>query len=161
MQVILIAAVTADGFIARHKNEIITWSRDLPLFKELTMDWPVIMGSNTFKTMPIDLKGRDIHVVHRENDPEKVLQNLNSEKCFIAGGGKTNARFSAFLTHLYLTIHPFIFGKGIPLFDGQVNELKLVLEGQLDVIPGEGIFQFKYRILKKKSEGIKNSGNFL
>ena len=32
-KVILIAAVTVDGFIARHKNEITTWSKDLHFLK--------------------------------------------------------------------------------------------------------------------------------
>ena len=34
MDVILIAAVTQDGFIARHPKETITWSQDLNLFKK-------------------------------------------------------------------------------------------------------------------------------
>ena len=34
MNVILIAAITADGYIARHSNEIVEWSLDLQLFKE-------------------------------------------------------------------------------------------------------------------------------
>ena len=50
-EIILIAAVTVDGYIARHDLEITAWSKDLPLFKEQTMGFPIIMGSNTFKTM--------------------------------------------------------------------------------------------------------------
>ena len=44
MNVILIAAITADGYIARHSNEIVEWSLDLQLFKEQTMGFPIIMG---------------------------------------------------------------------------------------------------------------------
>ena len=51
MHVILIAAITADGYIARHSNEIVNWSLDLHLFKKQTMGFPVIMGSNTKKTL--------------------------------------------------------------------------------------------------------------
>ncbi len=58
MHVILIAAITADGYIARHSNEIVSWSLDLHLFKKQTMGFPVIMGSNTKKTLNIDLSGR-------------------------------------------------------------------------------------------------------
>ena len=54
MHVILIAAITADGYIARHSNEIVSWSLDLHLFKKQTMGFPVIMGSNTKKTLNID-----------------------------------------------------------------------------------------------------------
>ena len=55
MNVILIAAITADGYIARHSNEIVEWSLDLQLFKEQTMGFPIIMGSNTKKTLKTDL----------------------------------------------------------------------------------------------------------
>jgi len=150
MRVILIAAVTADGLIARHKKEIVTWSRDLQLFKELTMGWPVIMGSNTFETLATDLQGRDLHVVHRNDDPEQILNSLKTKKCFIAGGGKTNARFSRFLTHLYLTVHPLVFGSGIPLFDGNISEFSMVLEERVAVIEDEGIIQYKYRVITNK-----------
>ncbi len=47
MKVILIAAITVDGYIAHSHDEIISWSKDLKLFKEQTMGYPVIMGSNT------------------------------------------------------------------------------------------------------------------
>ena len=103
MDVILIAAVTQDGFIARHKSETVTWSKDLHLFKEQTMGFPVIMGSNTFNCIQKALTGRDIIVVHRNDNPGEILKNLNSEKCFIAGGGKTNAKFFDYLTCLLYT----------------------------------------------------------
>jgi Dihydrofolate reductase len=48
-EVILIAATTIDGFIARHSLEVTSWSEDLQLFKEQTMGHPILMGSNTFK----------------------------------------------------------------------------------------------------------------
>ena len=48
MNVILIAAITADGYIARHSNEIVEWSLDLQLFKEQTMGFPIIMGSDFY-----------------------------------------------------------------------------------------------------------------
>ena len=35
-RVILIAAVTVDGYIARHNLEITNWSQDLKLFKDQT-----------------------------------------------------------------------------------------------------------------------------
>ena len=50
MKVILIAAITMDGYIAHENDEVISWSKDLKLFKKQTMGYPVIMGSNTEKT---------------------------------------------------------------------------------------------------------------
>ena len=81
MEIILIAAVTVDGFIARHSHEIIDWSQDLYLFKEQTLGFPVIMGSNTFNSLQKELEGRKIIVIHRNDDPKKILDNLKTEKC--------------------------------------------------------------------------------
>ena len=92
-EIILIAAVTLDGFIARHSSEITKWTKDLPLFKEQTMGHPVIMGSNTFDTLSNELVGREVVVVHRNDDPREILQKVKSQKCFIAGGGKIYSRF--------------------------------------------------------------------
>ena len=43
MDVILTAAVTANGMIARHSNETVEWSADLPLFREQTVGQTVVM----------------------------------------------------------------------------------------------------------------------
>ena len=43
-RVILIAAVTVDGYIARHNLEITNWSQDLKLFKDQTMGVPCYNG---------------------------------------------------------------------------------------------------------------------
>ena len=67
MDVILIAAVTQDGFIARHENEVTSWSKDLWLFKQQTMGYPVIMGSNTWATLKTELKNREVIIIHRND----------------------------------------------------------------------------------------------
>lgn len=146
MEIILIAAVTVDGFIARHSHEIVDWSQDLSLFKEQTLGLPVIMGSNTFNSLQKELEGRDITVIHRNDNPKKILDNLNTDKCFIAGGGRTNTRFAQYLTHLYLTPHPFVFGKGVPLFYNMEKGLQLKLENKIDV--NETITQLQYKVLR-------------
>jgi len=142
--IILIAAVTIDGFIARHKKEKIQWSRDLSLFKEQTMGHPIIMGPNTYETLEMELEGRDTIVVYREEDPEKTLSKINNSRCFIIGGGSTNSRFSSFFTHLYITPHPHVFGKGVPLFARGTTELKLSFQKLIPVSPENGIYQFQY-----------------
>ena len=147
MKVILIAAVTHDGFIARHSKEIITWSKDLHLFKKQTLNHPVIMGSNTYNCMETELKNREVIVFHRKNKPYEILKKLNNNKCFIAGGGITNKEFFPYLTNLYITPHPLIFGKGIKLFKDKIKEPKLLLENVLVVNKDENIFQYQYKIL--------------
>lgn len=148
MKVILIAAVTLDGFIARRSDEIITWSKDLKLFKEQTMGYPVIMGSNTEKTLAVELRGREKIIVHRNDNAKKILDELYAEKCFVIGGGRTYTKFAPFLTHLYITPHPLIFGMGIPLFPKLGRELSLRFEKMIPVNETEGIYQFQYRVLK-------------
>jgi dihydrofolate reductase len=146
MDIILIAAVTADGFIARHSHETIDWSQDLHLFKKQTMGHSVIMGSNTYECMQNELIGRNIIVVNRKNNPKAILGRLNSKKCFIAGGGRTNTLFAPYLTHLYLTPHPYVFGKGVPLFYEMEEELQLKLVYKHRV--NNKMNQLQYKVLR-------------
>ena len=147
-EVILIAAVTVDGFIARHSNEITSWTKDLSLFKKQTMGHPVIMGSNTYKTLSNELSGRDVIVINRNHNPKNVIRNIKQERCFIAGGGKTYSKFYSFLTHLYITPHPYVFGKGISLFSDTIEESNLIFEKIITVSEKNGIFQYQYKINK-------------
>ena len=147
-EIILIAAVTVDGFIARHSNEITKWTKDLPLFKKQTMGHPVIMGSNTYKTLINELEGREVFVIHREDDAKNILENISAKKCFIAGGGKTYSKFYSFLTDLYITPHPYIFGSGISLFSDEINESQLIFKKLVEVSKKTGIFQYQYKIQK-------------
>lgn len=147
-EVILIAAVTIDGFIARHSNEITSWTKDLSLFKKQTMGHPVIMGSNTYKTLSNELSGRDVIVINRNHSPKNIIRNIKQERCFIAGGGKTYSKFYSFLTHLYITPHPYIFGKGVSLFSDTIDESNLIFEKIITVSEKNGIFQYQYKINK-------------
>ena len=113
MEVIGIAAVTANGYIARHKNERISWSRDLLLFQKQTGNYPVIMGSTTYKTIPKGLPGRQMVLLKKSDSPETILRKIKHNRCFVIGGGKTFSKFAPYLTHLYLTMHPIIFKRGI------------------------------------------------
>ena len=146
-RVILTAAVTIDGYIARHNLEKVEWSKDLSLFKKQTMGSPVIMGSNTLKTISSELDGRDIILVGRNDEPEAILKKISSDKCFIIGGGKTYHRYIDHLTHVYVTPHPYVFGKGVPLFDGEINtEISLDFQNLIEVDRSQGIFQYQYKV---------------
>ena len=147
-EVILIAAVTIDGFIARHSNEITSWTKDLSLFKKQTMGHPVIMGSNTYKSLSNELSGRDVIVINRNHNPKNIISNIKDDRCFIAGGGKTYSKFYSFLTHLYITPHPYVFGKGISLFSDTIEESNLIFEKIITVSEKNGIFQYQYKINK-------------
>jgi dihydrofolate reductase len=96
--------------------------------------------------MQNELTGRDIIVMHRNDNPKTILDSIDLDKCFIAGGGRTNARFSPYLTHLYLTPHPLVFGKGVALFYDLEEELQLELVQKLEV--NNNINQLQYRVLR-------------
>jgi len=145
-EIILIAAVTVDGFIARHSKEITKWSKDLSLFKKQTTGFPIILGSNTFKTLSGELKERDVIVVHRKDEPQNIIKNLNNDRCFIAGGGMIYSKFYEYLTHIYITPHPYIFGSGVRLFSKKINERKLVFKKMVEVSKKGGIFQYQYKV---------------
>jgi len=148
MKIILIAAITIDGFIAKKSDEIITWSKDLKLFKQQTVGYPVIMGSNTEKTLGVELEGREKIVVHRNSNPKTILSEIETDKCFVIGGGMTNTKFSPYLTHLYLTPHPFIFGKGIKLFTNLKDDIRLELQKAVVANESEKIIQYQYKVIK-------------
>ena len=76
MRVKLICATTTDGYIARHSTETTTWTKDLPLFKQQTMNKTVIMGSNTYNTLESELSGRNVVVVTRKDNPKTIIQNI-------------------------------------------------------------------------------------
>ena len=89
MEVILTAAVTINGMIAREETEYINWSSDLSLFRKQTMNQTIVMGSTTKKTIKHSLDKRTIIVMHRNMDVKTVLAEITTERCFIIGGSKT------------------------------------------------------------------------
>ena len=148
MDVVLTAAVTANGMIARHSNETMEWSADLPLFREQTVGQTVVMGSVTEKTLNTELDGRSIIIMHREMKPETVLSEVLTDQCFIIGGAKTYSRFAPFLTHLYLTFHPLIFqSNAVPLFSDLNKELTLSFLTKVLVDEKREIYQFQYKVV--------------
>ena len=146
LEVIGIAAVTVNGYIARHSREKILWSKDLPLFKKQTKNCAVIMGSNTHKTLSDGLPGREMIIVNRTDNPVDILRRIDQKRCFVIGGGKTYSKFSSYLTHLYLTIHPLVFKRGIRLFTKLEKEISISFVRLVPVIAEEGIFQFQFKV---------------
>lgn len=142
MEIFIIAAQTADGFIARDANHSATWTskEDKRRFVQLTKDaGVVVMGSTTFKTLPKPLKER-LNVVYSNSlkgedlntDPERKcivtnkkpvdlveeLARLGYTKIAICGGSKIYSLFieSGLVNKLYLTVEPLLFGDGISVF---------------------------------------------
>lgn len=105
MEIIIIAAVAANGIIG-NKGAIPWHSReDLQLFKSATMGYPLIMGRKTFESLGKPLKGRlnivitrnadfkyehaDVKIFHDVKSAlEYCLETQKIEKVFIIGGGE-------------------------------------------------------------------------
>ena len=149
MKIILICATTLDGYIARHSNEITNWTKDLKLFKKQTTGYPVIMGSNTFKTLQNELTGRNVIVFHRNDNPYTIIKELKTtyKRIFIAGGGKTNERFMEYVTYMYITPHPVMFGTGIKLFGNNKIKIKTRLTTSIEIHESEGLRQYQFKIV--------------
>lgn len=147
MKVILMAAVTLDGKIARDEAHFVDWSsrEDKKLYYSTSKRARVmIMGHNTYKTLPAPLPGR-LHVVlttevaGKENlpgvveftdrSPEEITAELEARgytEAMLAGGAQINALFlkSNLVDEIWLTVEPLIFGAGIDLFRGVQFDLR-------------------------------------
>ena len=146
MKIILMAAVTLDGKIARHESHFVDWSskEDKKLFFATSKRaGVVILGNNTYRTLPAPLPGR-LHVVltttteGKENipgtveftsePPERIVADLEARgytEAVLTGGAQINALFlrSHLVDEIWLTIEPMIFGLGKDLFRGAQFDL--------------------------------------
>jgi dihydrofolate reductase len=151
MKIILMAAVTIDGKIARDEAHFVDWSsrEDKKLFFSTTKRAGVIiLGNNTYKTLPSPLPGR-LHVVltrslvgkenvpgtveYTDAPPEQIVADLEARgytEAVLTGGAQVNALFlqSDLVDEIWLTVEPLIFGLGIDLFQGlQFNQRAALL----------------------------------
>nr|AIA12348.1 RibD C-terminal domain protein [uncultured bacterium] len=143
MKIILMAAVTIDGKIARDEHHFVDWSskEDKKLFYSTSRRAGVlIVGNNTYKTFPSRLPGR-LHIVLTTNVSDKVnipgeveftdrppaeivadLERRGYTEAVLTGGAQINALFlkANLVDEIWLTVEPYIFGVGLDLFRGVV-----------------------------------------
>ena len=145
MKVFLIAAITADGFIAKNSDHLASWTskEDKQFFVEKTKEaGVVVMGFNTYKTIGRPLPGR-LNIVYSktevnipgievtQEEPVKLIQNLAKrgyEQVAITGGAQIYTMFmeAGLVDTLYLTVEPVVFGYGMSLFTKKLdNRLQL------------------------------------
>ena len=144
-------AQTADGFIAKNSGHEATWTskEDKKRFIEITKKAGVmIMGLNTFNTFPSPLPGR-LHIVYSPDEnatdnnipgvveytkdsPTDLIKRLEERgftEVAICGGTTIYTMFmkSGLVETIYLTIAPKLFGKGMGIFNDDLNvNLQLV-----------------------------------
>ena len=153
MEVILAAATTIDGYIARSQHESsFNWTS--PEDKRFYIDTiksvdAIIMGSTSFATFtkhpknthwyiytskPNEFVNPNPSVISAEGTnlpPAELIEKLRTSGCqrvAVCGGKSIYTQFiqSGVVTQIYLTIEPYIFGGGIKLFDKPLlKKLKL------------------------------------
>ena len=135
MKTFIIAAVSADGYIAKDDKHSAFWTSkaDKARFVKLTKEaGVVIMGSNTYATLPRPLKER-VNIVYSRNKtfegaettqkpPRELLADLEArgfKSVAICGGSSIYSMFmkAGVVDTIYLTVEPIIFGKGIGIFN--------------------------------------------
>lgn len=163
MKTFIIAALTADGFIARHSHHSVDWSskEDKRFFVEMTKRAGVIiMGQNTYETIGKPLSGRLNIVYSRDKTyegvevtqkyPGELLQDLEVRgysEVAICGGATIYTMFmqANLVDKLYLTIEPILFGSGLSLFNKELDsKLELVSTRKL----GEQTVLLEYSVVK-------------
>lgn len=143
MNVFIIAATSADGYIGLDEHHVSTsWTTtaDRTFFVRKTKEaGVVVMGRKTFETIGRPLKGRRLIVytsqpetiqisgVEATNEPPgDLLARLEQEGASavaIAGGTSIYTLFvqTGLVNDVYLTIMPKMFGRGLRLFNADVD----------------------------------------
>ena len=89
--IIIISAVGLNNEIGVNNKLIWTIKKDLNFFKSVTMNHKIVMGYNTFMSLPKVLEGRSyIILTHHNIDDEKVLVFNNYEEliCYLNSIGE-------------------------------------------------------------------------
>lgn len=167
MKVFLIAAVTADGFIARNSGHATNWTskEDKQFFIEKTREaGVVVLGLNTYKTIGRPLPDR-LNIVYSktekdlpgveitEDEPIKLIQNLAKrgyKQVAITGGAQIYTMFmeANLVDTVYLTVEPILFGLGMGLFTKKLDR-KLQLKSTKML--NEHTILSEYRVLNEKA----------
>ena len=167
MKVIAIAAITADGMIARHAQHRTDWTSkaDKQMFAAASRKAGVIvLGRATFATFPRPLKDR-LHIVmttHPEAAastpgvveytaaaPAEILRNLEARhfaEVIIGGGASVYRQFieAGLVDELWLTVEPVLFGEGISLLGAGALDIRMRL---LEAAPlSDATMQLKYAL---------------
>ena len=141
MHIICLAALTIDGKLARTSDHFVDWSskEDKRIFMRTSKEAGVlIIGHNTYKTLPAPLPGR-LHIVLTTRTegktpvpgqveftsaaPPEIVADLAARgytRAIVGGGGLINSMFLQhdLIDEIWVTVEPLIFGGGIDLFAG-------------------------------------------
>ena len=115
MKIVIVAATGQNGELG-YKNDLI-WKikEDMQFFKTITMNHYVLMGKNTYLSLPSLLKGRKHLVISTTLDSNEYIkvyksvkdflddESLRNEEIFIIGGASIYKEFIDISDIMYLT----------------------------------------------------------
>lgn len=154
----IIVAISENYAIGKNNNLLCHISGDLKRFKQITTGHTIIMGKNTFLSLPngalpnrrniviSSKKNNDYNGVEVVNSIEKAIEIADKDKeNFIIGGGTIYKQFMPYVNKIYLTKIHEIFDADV--FFPEIDETwKIVSEEKhLEHNPA-----FSYLLLEKK-----------
>ena len=161
MKTFIIAAVSADGYIAKDSQHPALWTSkaDKKRFIELTKKaGVVVMGSTTYKTLGRPLKER-LNIVYSrsqtfegaeitQDTPRDLLKKLEErgfKEVAICGGSHIYSMFmkAGVVDTIYLTIEPLLFGKGITMFNEDMRYNLILKSSQVSESTGSLLLEYK------------------
>lgn len=111
--IVLIAAIGKNNELGKNNDLIWRLPNDFKFFKEITMGKTVVMGFNTYKSLPKKLVGRTMIVLTSKNineediiiyhDINKLLSDYKNKEIFIIGGASIYKAFIDKVDTMYLT----------------------------------------------------------
>ncbi len=145
----IIAAVGKNYELGKNNNLIWHLKEDLINFKKMTMGKKIVMGANTYKSLPKNLEGREYIVLSKSlkdikngilfTEFAKLLDYLNSldEEVMIIGGASIYQQFLPFADKIYLTEVAAVAPADVyfPAFDKskyQKNVIKKLKENDIE-----------------------------
>jgi dihydrofolate reductase len=170
MKVFILAAVTADGLIARDGNHFPDWTspEDTALFVKLTKEaGTMVMGSRTLKALqergrrlpkrriivytrdPASISGERVEPTSENpHDLVKRLEAEGIERLAICGGATIHDLFieAGLVDELYITVEPLLFGSGLGLFNKSLGVRLELLDTQKI---GDQAVLLHYKVLKQ------------
>ena len=109
----MISSVGKNNELGKKNGLIWHFKEDMKFFKDTTMGHTVVMGLNTYRSLPGDLPGRHIIVVSYDpldgvetvNGIESIIEKYkdSKEEIFICGGASIYKQFLPYANKLYLT----------------------------------------------------------
>lgn len=111
MKIKIICAIGKNNEIGKNNDLIWHLPGDLKFFKEQTLNKTVVMGYNTFKSLPKKLPNRrmivlcnkDIEGIETYPNEHVMFEKLNEDEIYIIGGASLYNQFIDTADEMYLT----------------------------------------------------------